>query len=68
MFTLPTRHGGPHGPPSTRDSHDEQIRQDRWTAVVFFTLMIALMGLILWLATLAEPVPVQPNDFWHMMP
>jgi hypothetical protein len=47
---------------------DKQLRRDRRTAATVLALMIALMALIIWLASMGGPVEYNDIDYWHMMP
>ena len=55
----------PHSPPPARS--DQQLKRDRRTAMVVLAIMLALMALVIWLASLGEGVPVD-TDYWPMMP
>ena len=46
---------------------DEQLLRDRVTAVLVVTGLVALMALVIWLASLGGPVPSAPYfDYWMM--
>lgn len=69
MSTVMNQHTGPMAPPpASRPQDDEQLRRDRWTAVIVVAVMIALTGLVIWLASLGGGVEYEGIDYWHMMP
>ena len=53
-------------PPSLRPRKTDQLRRDRRTAIVVMAIMIALLGLVLWLASLIGS-PLEPVDYWPIM-
>lgn len=53
-------------PPSLPRRKADQLRRDRRTAIVVMAIMIALMGLVLWLASLIGS-PVEPVDYPPIM-
>ncbi|MBP87471.1 MAG: hypothetical protein CMJ64_12225 [Planctomycetaceae bacterium] len=68
MSTVMKNDTGPIVPPPAKQPQDDkQLRSDRWTAIVVVSVMIALMALIIWLASLSG-VEYESIDYWHMMP
>ena len=59
---IPIHAGGPQ-----RSTFDQKLRHDRWVAIVVVGLLIALMALLIGLASISG-TPVQPIDHWPMMP
>ena len=54
--------------PSPRESLDKQkLRHDRWTAVVVVAVTIAMMALMVWLASLGGG-GYTGNEYWYIMP
>ncbi|HJN10573.1 MAG TPA: hypothetical protein QF564_17935 [Pirellulaceae bacterium] len=69
MSTVMKNHTGPIvSPPAKQPLDDKQLRRDRWTAIAVVTVVIALMALIVWLASLGGGVEYEGIDYWHMMP
>ncbi len=55
-----------HKPTKPRQE-DDPLRRDRYTAIVVMVFMMALMALMMWLASLGGG-PVEPTDYWPMIP
>jgi len=45
----------------------DQLRRDRWTAVAVMAVTMALMALLVWLASIGGRVP-EGIEYWHVMP
>jgi len=45
----------------------DQLHRDRLTVIVVLSIMIAVIALVIWLASMAG-VPVEPIDTWPLMP
>ena len=54
-------------PPTKAPLNKDQLRRDRRTAIVVVAVMAALMGLVIWLASLSGGVS-EGIDYWPMMP
>ena len=54
--------------PNNSSRNNEQLRRDRWTAVAVMVLIAALMGILIWLATLGGDSPSSIDMYWPMMP
>ena len=50
-----------------KKGRDQQLRHDRIAAAVVITLFVALMALLIWLASLNGGAP-EGIDYWPMMP
>ncbi len=62
----PTRgSSSPHMGGSSVDR--DQLRRDRWTAVAVMAVTMALMALLVWLASIGGRVP-EGIEYWHVMP
>jgi hypothetical protein len=44
----------------------DQLRRNCITAMLMLLAMVAVLGLIIWLASLGEPTPANDVDFWMM--
>lgn len=55
-------------PPTLQPGVNKQLRRDRWTALTVVTVVIAMMALLVWLASLGGGVPNEGIEYWHMMP
>jgi hypothetical protein len=55
-------------PRNERPRTDEEIRRDRRTAIIVVAVMLAVMALLVWLASLGGDAPFQEIDYWPMMP
>jgi len=56
----------PSPPAKTRDK--DQLRRDRRTAIIVVAIMAALMGLVIWLASMSGGAVPEGIDYWPMMP
>ena len=54
--------------PAGKPHDDTQLRRDRWTAIIVVAVMAALVGLVIWLASLGGGVEYEGMDYWYMMP
>jgi hypothetical protein len=54
-------------PPAHEPGDDKQLRRDRWTAAFVVVFMMALMALIIWLASISG-VEYDGAEYWHVMP
>lgn len=64
MSTVPNNpHKRTHGIPGT-DGRENDMRHDRIIAVLVVVGMLALFGLIIWLASLSSAAPSGDYDFW----
>ena len=45
-----------------------QLRRDRITGALVLAILAALVGLMIWLASLGDVPPENLNDYWPMMP
>jgi len=54
--------GPKHGSPTK-----EQLRHDRIVGIVVLVLMVALFGLMIWLASITGGAPPADFDAWPMM-
>ncbi len=54
--------------PARSSPTDDQLRRDRRTAMLVFALMIALLGGIIWLASLGGGTIPQGIEYWPTMP
>lgn len=69
MSTVMKSHSGHQLPsPAKRPESDEQLRRDRWTLALVIAVMVALMALIIWLASLGGGTVPNGVDYWPMMP
>jgi hypothetical protein len=55
-------------PPAKQPLDDKQLRRDRWTAIAVVMVTIALMALIVWLASVSGGTVHEGIDYWPMMP
>jgi hypothetical protein len=55
-------------PPAKQSRDDKQLRSDRWTAVVVVAVMLALMAVIIWLASMTGGTVPDGFEYWDMMP
>ena len=46
----------------------KQLRRDRWTAVAVVAVVIVMMALIVWLASMGGGVAYEAIEYWPMMP
>ena len=46
----------------------KQLRHDRWTAAIVVAVVVAMMALIVWLASLGGGVAYEGVEYWNMMP
>ncbi len=68
MSTTMNKGTGPILPPSAPEPRDEkQLRSDRWTAAFVVAFMVALIALIIWLAS-TTGIEYSGPDYWQMMP
>lgn len=68
MSTAMHSHTGPVASPPAQQPQNDQLRRDRRTAVIVVAVMVALMALVIWLASLGGGVEYDSIDYWHMMP
>ena len=69
MSTVMRNRTGPMvPPPAMKPGGDQQLRRDRWTAVLVVAIIAAMMGLIIWLASMSGTVVHEGIDYWPMMP
>jgi hypothetical protein len=54
--------------PNNSSRNDDRLHRDRWTAVGVVALIAALMGILIWLATLSGGSPSNMDMYWPMMP
>ena len=59
--------GGTPSPPMKTPLNQDQLRRDRRTAIIVVAVIAALMGLVIWLASMSGGVP-EGIDYWPMMP
>lgn len=55
-------------PPATAPLNKAQLRRDRRTAVIVVAIIVAMMGLIIWLASVSGGGVSPGIDYWPMMP
>lgn len=60
------KQAGPRFPSPRSDK--KQLQRDRWTAFVVLSIVVAMMALLVWLASLGGGVANEGIDYWHMMP
>ena len=65
MATAPNM---PTGMKAPGTGPSRQLRRDRIAAVVVVAILVAMMGLLIWLASLGTGAPDNIYDFWPMMP
>ena len=46
---------------------NDQLRRDRWTAVIVTAIILALVGLVLWMARF-EGASHPADQFWPLLP
>ena len=69
MSTVMQRHTAPRVSPPRKQPSGDQLRRDRWTAVIVVAVMAVLIGLIIWLASLGGGgAPYDGMDYFQMMP
>lgn len=68
MTTATTRTGSWKREEHEKSEEDQKLRRDRWTAIVIWAVMTAVMALVVWLAILSSPVTNGVHEFWPMMP
>ncbi len=68
MSTVMNNGTGPILPPPANEPRDEsQIRRERWTAALGFAVVVALVALMIWLASISG-VEYDGSDYWQMLP
>ena len=60
--------GATPSPPTKTPLNKDQLWRDRRTAIIVVAVMAALMGLVIWLASLGDGVVPDGIDYWPMMP
>ncbi|MDP6443495.1 MAG: hypothetical protein QGG36_29295 [Pirellulaceae bacterium] len=69
MATLMRSRAAPHAhSPTTEPRDEQQLQRDRWTATLVILMVFALMGFVIWLASVVSPGDHQGIEYWHMMP
>ena len=69
MATVPSRlHTSPQPQPGHDGRNDKQLRRDRITAVLVVSGIIALIAMVIWLASLSGSVPNDSFFDYRMMP
>ena len=59
----------PRGAKPPSRTPDDQLRRDRIAAAVVLTVLIVMMAVLIWLASIGgHDVPDNLYDFWPMMP
>ena len=53
--------------PTTTPNKD-QLRRDRRTAIIVLAIMVAMMGLVVWLASMSGAGIPEGVDYWPMVP
>ena len=57
------------GPPSRKPFYsDEQLRKDRTTAIVMTLILLVVVSLIIWLASISGGTVHEGIETWPMMP
>ena len=54
-------------PPKKMMPDKDQLRRDRRTAIIVVAIMAALMGLVIWLASMSGGSVPGGVDYWPMM-
>ena len=60
--------GATPSPPTKTPLNKDQLRRDRRTAIIVVAVMAALMGLVIWLASMSGGGVPEAIDYWPMMP
>jgi hypothetical protein len=60
--------GATVSPPAKTPESRDQLRRDRKTAIIVVAIMAAVMGLIIWLASMSGGGLPEGTDYWQMMP
>ena len=60
--------GAMPSPPTKTPLNKDQLRRDRRTAIIVVAVMVALMGLVIWLASMSGAGVHEGIDYWPMMP
>jgi ferric-dicitrate binding protein FerR (iron transport regulator) len=69
MMTVMRRpFGATASPPAKTSQNQDQLRRDRRTAIIVVAVMAAVMGLIIWLASMTGGSLPEGVDYWQMMP
>ncbi|MBI2481782.1 MAG: hypothetical protein HYV60_25000 [Planctomycetia bacterium] len=68
LTILGKRVGATASPPAKTSQNEDQLRRDRRTAIIVVAVMAAVMGLIIWLASLSGGRLPEGIDYWQMMP
>lgn len=56
-------------PSSGRPPIDKrQLQHDRWVAATVVGIIIVMMALLVWIASMGGGVPAEGIDYWHLMP
>ena len=50
--------------PAMPQSDESQLRHDRWTAAVVVAIVVAMMALIVWLASLGGGASYEVLNYW----
>ena len=60
--------GSMPSPPTKTPPNKDQLWRDRRTAIIVVAVMAALMGLVIWLASMSGGGVPEGIDYWPMMP
>ncbi len=55
-------------PPAKQPRDDKQLWYDRWTVLIAVTVVVIMMALLIWVASLGGSVASEVVDYWHMIP
>lgn len=69
MSTVMKNSGGPMLPlPSRRPTDQKQLQHDRWHAVAIVALVVAIIALTIWMASLGGGVVYEAMEHWPILP